>query len=99
MQGDISVQMLAGTQSTTSFQILTHSWLTLQAVCLFKLSGGLDWYVTTYGISDTAAVLGTFGFTELDDIIDNFIANKAPTDQMVFMGSRAYGLISKSLKT
>jgi hypothetical protein len=63
-----------------------------------QTTGGLDWYVTTYGISDQAAVLGTFGFTELDEIIDNFIANKAPTDQMVFMGSKAYRVISKFLK-
>jgi len=98
MQGDISVQMLAGTQSTTSFSDTNPFLADPTSGLPIQTTGGLDWYVTTYGISDTAAVLGTFGFTELDDIIDNFIANKAPTDQMVFMGSRAYGLISKFLK-
>lgn len=98
MKGDISVQMLAGTQSTTSFGD-TNPFLSDPTSGLpIQTTGGLDWYVTTYGISDQAAVLGTFGFTELDEIIDNFIANKAPTDQMVFMGSRAYRIISKFLK-
>ena len=102
LNGDISVQMLAGTQSTTGFTnaspFLTSPALTGSNGYPVQTTGGLDWYVTTYGISDQASVLGTFGFVELDEIIDNFIANKAPTDMMVFMGSRAYRLISKFLK-
>lgn len=102
LNGDISVQMLAGTQSTTGFTnaspFLTTPALTGSNGLPVQTTGGLDWYVTTYGISDQASVLGTFGFVELDEIIDNFIANKAPTDMMVFMGSRAYRLISKFLK-
>lgn len=98
LQGDISVQMLCGTQSSTSFGDTNPFLADPTSGLPIQTTGGLDWYVTTYGISDTAAVLGTFGFTELDDIIDNFIANKAPTDQMVILGSRAYGVISKFLK-
>lgn len=96
LQGDISVQMLAGTQSTTQFSNVTPDLAI--AGSPVQTTGGLDWYVTTYGISDQSTVLGTFGFVELDEIIDNFIANKAPTDQMVFMGSKAYRVISKFLK-
>lgn len=98
MNGDISVQMLAGTQSTTLFSDSNPFLADPDSGLPIQTTGGLDWYVTTYGISDTAAVLGTFGFTELDEIIDNFIANKAPLDHMVFMGSRAYRIISKFLK-
>jgi len=102
LNGDISVQMLAGTQSTTGFTnaspFATSPVLTGSNGLPIQTTGGLDWYVTTYGISDQASVLGTFGFVELDEIIDNLIANKAPTDMMVFMGSRAYRLISKFLK-
>ena len=98
MKGDISVQMLAGTQSSTSFSDANPFLADPTSGLPIQTTGGLDWYVTTYGISDQAAVLGTFGFTELDEIIDNFIANKAPTDQMVFMGSKAYRIISKFLK-
>lgn len=98
LNGDISVQMLAGTQSSTLFNDANPFLADPTSGLPIQTTGGLDWYVTTYGISDQAAVLGTFGFTELDEIIDNFIANKAPNDQMVFMGSRAYGVISKFLK-
>ena len=103
LNGDISVQMLAGTQSTTLFNNAAPGVVPSNLVdpitgLPIQTTGGLDWYVTTYGISDQAAILGTFGFVELDQIIDNFIANKAPTDMMVFMGSRAYRLISKFLK-
>lgn len=102
LNGDISVQMLAGTASTTGFTnaspFLTTPGLTGANGLPVQTTGGLDWYVTNYGIVDSAATLGTFGFVELDEIIDNFIANKAPTDMMVFMGSRAYRLISKFLK-
>jgi hypothetical protein len=98
LQGDISVQMLAGVQSSTLFNDASPFLADPSSGLPIQTTGGLDWYVTTYGISDQSTVLGTFGFTELDDIIDNFIANKAPTDQMVFMGSRAYRIISKFLK-
>jgi hypothetical protein len=119
LNGDISVQMLAGTASsynnatnggnlgtntlftnaspasTTPFLTSNNAFSSLAPV---QTTGGLDWYVTNYGISDSATTLGVFTFVELDEIIDNLIANKAPNDMMVFMGSRAYRLISKFLK-
>ena len=98
LQGDISVQMLAGVQSTTLFNDASPVLADPTSGLPIQTTGGLDWYVTTYGITDQAPTSGTFGFTELDEIIDNFIANKAPTDQMVFMGSKAYRIISKFLK-
>lgn len=98
MNGDISVQMLAGAQSGTQFGDANPFLADPVSGLPIQFTGGLDWYIINYGISDSAAVLGTFGFTELDDIIDNFIANKAPTEHMVFMGSRAYGVISRFLK-
>ena len=97
LNGDISVQMLAGTKSATLFNDASPVLAGANGLPV-QTTGGLDWYVTTYGISDSAAVLGTFGFVELDEIIDNLIANKAPTDMMVFMGSRAYRVMSKFLK-
>lgn len=97
LQFDISVQMLAGTMSETSFSD-ANPWLTDSDGNAIQTTGGLDWYTTTYGISDSAATLGTFGFTELDTIIDNWIANKAPLDQMAICGSRAYRVVSKWAK-
>lgn len=98
MQGDISVQMLAGTQSSTLFNDANPFLADPVTGLPIQTTGGLDWYVRTYGISDQAAVLGTFGFTEFDDIIDNWIANKSPNDQMGFMGSRPKGVLDKFFK-
>jgi hypothetical protein len=118
LNGDISVQMLAGTASASSLVGTPYTNNTLFTNAApgaatptltatdgagntgipVQTTGGLDWYCINYGINDSASTLGTFGFVELDEIIDNFIANKAPTDMMVFMGSRAYRLISKFLK-
>ena len=98
MEADISVAMLCGQKSDTQFGD-ANPWLTdVGTGYAVQLTGGLDWYCINYGINDQSAVLGTFGFTELDKIVDNWIANKAPTDQMGFMGSRAYGVISKFFK-
>lgn len=98
LEGDISVAMLCGTKSDTQFGDASPFLTDIGTGYAVQLTGGLDWYCINYGINDAAAVLGTFGFTELDKIVDNWIANKAPTDQMGFMGSRAYGVISKFLK-
>ncbi len=98
MQGDISVQMLAGTQSSTLFNDANPFLADPVTGLPIQTTGGLDWYVRTYGISDQAAVLGTFGFTEFDEIIDNWIANKSPNDQMGFMGSRPKGVLDKFFK-
>lgn len=97
LNANISVQMLTGVQSTTQFGD-ANPFLADTSNNPIQTTGGLDWYVTTYGISDSAAVLGTFDFDELDEMIDNWIANKAPMDQMGFMGSRAKRLLDKYFK-
>jgi len=98
LNGDISYQYLAGVQSGTSFSDANPFLADPTSGLGIQTTGGLDWYVTTYGISDGAAVLGTFGFTELDDIIDNWISVKSPKDQMGFMGSRAKRVLDKFFK-
>jgi hypothetical protein len=98
LNGDISYQFIAGTQSSTSFSDANPFLADPTTGLGIQTTGGLDWYVTTYGTSDGSAVLGTFGFTELDDIVDDWIAVKSPTDQMGFMGSRAKGVLDKFFK-
>lgn len=100
LQGDISFQMLAGVQSTTLFNDANPFLADPSSSLPIQTTGGLDWYCTTYGISDTnpAGTSADFSFTALDDLIDNFIANKAPNDFLVFMGSVAYRKISKWAK-
>lgn len=98
LEGDISVAMLCGEQSVTQFGDANPFLTDVGTALPVQFTGGLDWYCIQYGINDSAAVLGTFSFTEVDKMIDNWIANKAPTDQMGFMGSRAYRLLSKYFK-
>lgn len=98
LQGDISAAMIGGVKSTTQFGDQNPTLADSTNVYGIQTTGGLDWYTTTYGISDGAAVLGTFGFTEVDDIIDNWLANKAPNDQMGYMSSKAKRLLDKFFK-
>lgn len=98
LNGDISVQMIAGVQSSTLYSDANPFLADPSSGLPIQTTGGLDWYVTTYGISDSASVLGTFGWTEMDDIVDNWIANKAPTDQMGFMASRPKGYLDRFFK-
>lgn len=98
LNGDISAQMIAGVQSTTKFSDTNPFLADPTSGLPIQLTGGLDWYTTTYGISDQSSVLGTFSFTEIDRIIDNWLANKAPMDQMGFMGSRAKRVLDKYFK-
>jgi hypothetical protein len=98
LKGDISAQMLIGTQGTTLFSSASPAIADPVTGYGVQFTGGLDWYATTYGISDSVAVLGTFNFVDFDEICDNFIANKAPTSYYGFMSSRPYGLLSKFFK-
>lgn len=87
LNGFISAQMIAGVQSTTLFSdanpVLADSGNPIQTTM------GLDQYITTYGISDAVATLGTVTFSDVDTMIDNFLANKAPLQQMGWLGSVA----------
>lgn len=88
LNGFISAQMIAGVQSTTLFSD-ANPILNDASGNPVQTTMGMDQYITTYGISDSAAVLGTIGFSDVDAMIDNFLANKAPMQQMGFLGSRA----------
>ncbi len=97
LNADISAQMIQGVMSETSFSD-ANPFLTDGSANPVQTTGGLNWYVTNYGITDQASVLGTFGFTELDQIVDNWLANKAPKDQMGFIASNAKGILDRFFK-
>jgi hypothetical protein len=88
LNGFISAQMIAGVQSTTLFQD-ANPILADSAGYPIQTTMGMDQYITTYGITDSAASLGTMTFSDVDAIIDNFLANKAPLQQMGWLGSVA----------
>lgn len=88
LNGFISAQMIVGIQSTTLFSDSNPIMVDANGNPV-QTTMGLDQYIRTYGISDSVATPGTVTFTDVDDMIDNFLANKAPMDQMGFLGSRA----------
>jgi hypothetical protein len=101
LNGQISAQMIAGVQSTTQFGDTNPFLVDPNGNGLpVQTTGGLDWYITTYGTSDQADVLGTLSLTDLESMIDNQIANKAPLDLMLISGvkpKRAFDRLVKNL--
>lgn len=88
LNGFISAQMIAGVQSTTLFSD-TNPILADANGNPIQTTMGMDQYITTYGISDSVATLGTVTFADVDSMLDNFLANKAPHQQMAWCGSRS----------
>lgn len=88
LNGIISAQMIAGVQSSTLFSDASP-YLADGNGNPIQTTMGLDQYVTTYGISNQVATLGTVGFTDINTMIDSFLANKAPHSMMGFGGSRS----------
>lgn len=98
LNGDISYQMINGVKSETLYSDTNPFLADPTSGLPVQTTGGLNWYITNYGITDSAASLGTFGWTEVDEMIDNWVANKAPQDQMAFHGSRVKGYLDKFFK-
>ena len=88
LNGFISAQMIAGVQSTTLFSD-SNPILADANNNPIQTTMGLDQYVTTYGISSSVASLGTVTFSDVNTMIDNFLANKAPHQMMGWLGSKA----------
>ena len=98
LKGDISAQMLVGTLGDGLFSAASPLLADPTTGYGVQFTGGLDWYATTYGISDSVASLGTFTFTDFDEILNNFIANKAPNSYYCFCSSRPLGILSQFFK-
>lgn len=88
LNGFISAQMIVGVQSSTLFSD-SNPILKDSSNNPIQTTMGLDQYVSTYGIADGAATPGTLLLTDVATMCDNFLANKAPHNQMGFLGSVA----------
>lgn len=88
LNGVISAQMIAGVQSTTLYSDANPVLADTNGLPI-QTTMGLDQYITTYGISDAVNTLGTVTFSDVDTLIDNFLANKAPLQQLGWLGSVA----------
>jgi hypothetical protein len=88
LQGQISAAMIAGQQSVTLFSD-TNPYLVDSSGNAVQTTMGLDQYATTYGASTAVASIGTLALSDLNNMQDAFLANKAPMEQMGFCGSKA----------
>ncbi len=88
LNGMISAQMITGQQSVTQFQD-ANPYLVDASGNAVQTTMGLDQYITTYGASTSVASVGTLALSDLNTLVDAFLANKAPHDQMGFLGSKA----------
>lgn len=88
MNGFISASMIAGQQSSTLYSD-TNPYLTDSSSNPVQTTMGLDQYTTTYGVTATAASIGTLALTDIASAIDALLAVKAPLNQVGFIGSKA----------
>lgn len=88
LNGEVSAAMIAGQQSVTLFSD-SNPYLADASGNPVQTTMGLDQYVTTYGASGAVASIGTLALSDLNSMLDNFLANKAPNNQMGFLGSKA----------
>ncbi|HEV3223850.1 MAG TPA: hypothetical protein VGZ90_13270 [Puia sp.] len=87
LNGMISSACIQGVQSVTLFSD-TNPVLTLNNRPV-QTTMGMDQYISTFGATDQVATLGTVLLGDVAKMIDNFIANKAPLQQMGFSGTKA----------
>lgn len=88
LNGNISAQMIVGVQSSTLYSD-ANPYLADAAGNPIQTTMGLDQYTTTYGITNTVTTLGTVGFADINSLIDQFLAQKAPHQYMGWGGSRS----------
>lgn len=88
LNGFISAQMIAGVQSTTLYSD-SNPILADTSGNPIQTTMGLDQYITTYGMVESVASLGTVGFDDVDTLIDALLARKAPLEMIGWLGSKA----------
>lgn len=88
LNGFISAQMIAGVQSTTLYSD-ANPVLADASGNPIQTTMGLDQYITTYGMTEEVATLGTVGFDDVDTLIDALLSRKAPLDMLGWQGSKA----------
>lgn len=88
LNGVISAQMITGQQSITQYADANPYLIDANSNAV-QTTMGLDQYIVTYGASTSVASVGTLVTADLNTLCDAFLANKAPKDQMGFLGSKA----------
>jgi hypothetical protein len=98
IRSDINAAMIGGSMSATSFEDASPALTDPTNGGAVQTTRGLDDYVTSYGITDAVASAGTWTLADQGDLIDQFIAVKAPKNYMGFYSSKAKRKIDDHLK-
>lgn len=94
LKSNISYQFIAGKISADSFGDASP------VIAANQRTRGLFDYIVNYGISDTVTTPGTVVFADLTDLVNQLVANRAPSDYMMWHATKvgtAYDVCLKNL--
>lgn len=92
LKSNISYQFIAGKMSTDSFSDASP------VIASNQRTRGLYDYIVTYGISDTVATPGTVLFSDITDLVNQLVANRAPSDYLMWHSTKAGAAYDVCLK-
>lgn len=82
-KAEVNGAFIQGKISVSQFTTSTSALLDPVGGGIMQFTRGLDQYITSYGVSDSVDVLGTFDADDLGQFIDLMIAKKSDLDFMV----------------
>ena len=84
LQGDVNAAMIGGVMSNLSYEDASPAFTDPGNGGNLQTTGGMDWYVETYGVKDTVASTNTVTLADMEDFNAQMIAAKAPKDLFQF---------------
>jgi hypothetical protein len=98
LRGDINAAFIGGTKSSSLYSDSSPSLTDPVAGGAVQLTGGLDYYVTGYGVNDTVDVAGTFDLDDLEQHEALLLANKSGGEFMLVCGTKVKNKLQNCLK-
>lgn len=85
LKASVSGQFIAGEMSADSFSD-SGPTITNSEGYTSQKTRGLHSYIALYGVSDAVATLGTVAKTDIDDLVNQLVANRTPSKSYFQMG-------------
>jgi hypothetical protein len=99
LKGDINAAVIMGEMSATSWDDANPALVDPTNSGAVQTTRGLDSYIIGQGgIDDTVASLGTFALADAEDIVNQFVAKKAPKSHYGFHSTAVGMKVSNMLK-
>jgi hypothetical protein len=89
-RADINAAMIGGVMSNLSWEDASPAFTDPINSGNLQTTGGMDWYIETYGVKDQVGTLGTVALADMEDFNSQMIAAKAPKNLWRF-NSNAVG--------